>query len=272
MGAGANRVTGGRPRLTDRAERSGRRCKNEEYVIPFLSSDEPFPPVETARRNPNGLLAAGADLSTPRLLDAYARGIFPWFGDGDPVLWWSPDPRMVLRPADLLVSRSLRRTLRAGRLRVTIDRSFPGVIHACAAPRRGAAGTWITEDMFDAYCRLFAEGHAHSVEAWADDRLVGGLYGVAIGRMFFGESMFSREPDASKVALVSLVRQLERWAFPLVDCQTPTTHLASLGACEVPRAAFLRELRPLVRAPGVPSPWRFDSDLLGTMTDSPATT
>lgn len=241
-------------------------------MIPFLEPGDPFPPVEAARRNPNGLLAAGADLSTPRLLDAYARGIFPWFSEGDPVLWWSPDPRMVLRTADLAVSRSLRKTLRSGRLRVTLDRCFSGVIRGCAAARSGQAGTWITAEMIDAYGRLFTEGHAHSVEAWTKDRLVGGLYGVAIGRMFFGESMFSLEADASKVALVSLVRQLERWAFPVVDCQTPTAHLASLGAGEVSRAAFLRELRPLVRVPGVASPWQFDPDLLGTMTSGPAPT
>lgn len=265
MGAGAKRVTGGARSRADSASRSGRRCKNEGYVIPFLHPDDPFPPIASALRNPNGLLAAGADLSTIRLLDAYSRGIFPWFSEGDPLLWWSPDPRMVLRPEEFRLSRSLRRTLRSGRARVTVDTSFARVMQMCAEPRPGQDGTWISPAMTDAYTRLFAEGHAHSVEAWADDRLVGGLYGVAIGRVFFGESMFSHETDASKIALACLVRQLERWAFPLVDCQIPTSHLASLGAREIPRAAFLDELRPLVEAADVPSPWRFEDDLLDTM-------
>jgi len=231
-------------------------------VIPFLDPDDPFPPVECALRDPNGLLAAGADLSPARLLDAYARGIFPWFGDEDPVLWWSPDPRMVLHPDDLHVSRSLRRTIRAGRFRVTMDTCFRRVMEGCAAPRPGQDGTWITDGMRQAYGRLFDDGHAHSVEAWLDDRLVGGLYGVAIGRVFFGESMFSRATDASKVALAQLVRQLGRWSFPLVDCQMATAHLRSLGARDLPRDEFLRRLKGAVRAPGVPAPWRFDPDVL----------
>jgi leucyl/phenylalanyl-tRNA--protein transferase len=230
-------------------------------VIPFLDPDDPFPPVECALRDPNGLLAAGADLSPARLLDAYARGIFPWFGDEDPVLWWSPDPRMVLRPEDLHVSRSLRRALRSGGFRVTMDLCFPRVMAGCAAPRPGQEGTWITDGMRAAYGRLIEAGHAHSVEVWQGEALVGGLYGVAVGRMFFGESMFARVTDASKVALVLLVRQLGRWHFPFVDCQMSTAHLRSLGAREVPRDGFLRGLREAVGAPGVAPPWRFDPDV-----------
>jgi len=229
-------------------------------VIPFLEPDEPFPPVEFALRDPNGLLAAGADLSPERLLDAYARGIFPWFGDDDPLLWWSPDPRMVLACADLRISRSLRRVLRSGRFHVTMDTAFAEVMAGCAEARPEQDGTWITPEMTEAYARLAALGFAHSVEAWTDGRLAGGLYGVAIGRMFFGESMFSRVSDASKVALVHLVRQLERWGLPIIDCQMSTPHLASLGARDVARADFVRDVGRLVRQPAVPAPWRFDAE------------
>jgi len=241
------------------------RTDNQGYVIPFLSPHDPFPPVAHALRDPNGLLAAGADLSPERLLDAYAHGIFPWFGDEDPVLWWSPDPRMVLFPNEVHVSHSLRKTLRSGRLQVTLDNCFEQVMRGCAEPRRGQDGTWITDEMTDAYERLFDIGYAHSVETWSDGRLVGGLYGVSLGRMFFGESMFSRVSDASKVALVALVRQLERWGFTCVDCQMSTVHLSSLGAREIPRATFLRHVRALVQQPPVSSPWRFDADLVGTI-------
>ena len=230
-------------------------------MIPFLEPDEPFPPVEFALRDPNGLLAAGADLSPERLIDAYARGIFPWFGDDDPLLWWSPDPRMVLHVGELRVSRSLRRVIRSGRFIVTLDTAFPAVMAGCAEPRVDQDGTWITAEMTAAYVRLAALGFAHSVEAWVDGALAGGLYGVAVGRMFFGESMFTRVSDASKVAFVHLVRQLERWDMPLVDCQMSTRHLASLGAREIPRAEFVRDVARLVRQPAVPAPWRFDPDL-----------
>jgi leucyl/phenylalanyl-tRNA--protein transferase len=200
-----------------------------------------------------------------RLLDAYSKGLFPWFDEGDPVLWWSPDPRMVLETSSLHVSHSLRKTIRSGRLRVTMDACFAQVVEGCAEPRRGQDGTWITDEMMEAYARLFELGHAHSVETWAGDRLVGGVYGVAIGRMFFGESMFSRATDASKVGLVTLARQLEAWGFPMVDCQMSTRHLASLGAREIPRVEFLRRLAGLVTQRAVPSPWRFDAGLLATM-------
>jgi leucyl/phenylalanyl-tRNA--protein transferase len=238
------------------------------YVIPFLDTDDPFPPPEFALQQPNGLLAAGADLSPTRLLDAYAQGIFPWFGREDPLLWWSPDPRMVLYVREVRISRSLRRTIRARKFRVTTDTAFASVMAGCAEPRPGQDGTWITADMHAAYYRLFEMGYAHSVEAWSGDRLAGGLYGVSLGRMFFGESMFTRESDASKVAFVHMVTQFGRWKMPLIDCQMPTSHLASFGAREIPRNAFLDQVDQLVREQAAPTPWRLDGDLLealGTM-------
>ena len=230
-------------------------------MIPWLEPRDPFPPVEQALEEPNGLLAAGDDLSMPRLLEAYSRGIFPWFNEEDPVLWWSPDPRMVLFTDRLHVSRSLRKTIRSGHLRVTCDGAFAAVMRACAEPRPGQDGTWITRGMIYAYEQLAAHGHAHSVEVWEGDALVGGLYGVSIGSMFFGESMFTRRADASKVALVALARQLGRWGLPLIDCQTSTAHLASLGACELPRADFVGEVARLVRLEVPARPWTFDPDL-----------
>ena len=232
-------------------------------VIPFLGPADPFPPLDSALRDPNGLLAAGADLSAQRLLDAYSRGIFPWFGEEDPLLWWSPDPRMVLYVDELRVSRSLRRVVRAGRFRVTMDTAFRAVMEGCAEPRPDQAGTWITLEMIRAYEQLARLGYAHSIEAWDGDTLAGGLYGVALGRMFFGESMFARRTDASKVAFVALVRQLERWRFELIDCQMATGHLASLGAREVARSGFLADVHRLVQQPPVPSPWRLDPAVLG---------
>lgn len=230
-------------------------------MIPWLSVGDPFPPVASALREPNGLLAAGGDLSTGRLLDAYARGIFPWFGEGDPLLWWSPDPRMVLWLGDVHVSRSLRRIIKSRRYTVTLDTAFRDVMVGCAAPRDRHNGTWITPEMMEAYGRLAAQGHAHSVEVWADGTLAGGLYGVALGRMFYGESMFSRTSNASKIALVFLVRQLQRWQFEMIDCQMSTTHLASLGAREIPRTEFLRHVHRLARQPGVPAPWVLEPDV-----------
>jgi leucyl/phenylalanyl-tRNA--protein transferase len=224
-------------------------------TIPWLAPDEPFPPVAEALRSPNGLLAAGADLSVPRLLAAYRAGIFPWFSEGEPVLWWSPDPRMVLFVDRLHVSRSLARDLRRGAWRVSADEAFDDVVAACADPRDGSSGTWILPEMRDAYGALARHGAAHSVEVWEEETLVGGLYGVAVGRMFFGESMFSRRSNASKVALATLVAQLVRWEFELIDCQMSTSHLASLGAEEISRAAFLAHVGRLVARPEVPGPW-----------------
>lgn len=213
-------------------------------------------------KHPNGLLAAGGDLSVPSLLGAYRSGIFPWFSEGEPILWWSPDPRMVLFPAELKISRSLDKTLRKGRFRFTADSAFVRVIEACSAPRPGQSGTWITREMIDAYRALHEAGFAHSIESWLDDELVGGLYGVAIGRVFFGESMFSRSSDASKVALVALVRQLSRWQFGLIDCQMKTSHLASFGAREIARTDFARRLAELVDYENIPGPWRLDANRL----------
>lgn len=227
-------------------------------MIPWLRTADPFPPVETALREPNGLLAAGADLSPQRLLDAYGRGIFPWFNAGEPILWWSPDPRMVLFPMEFEPSRSLRKRLRRIDCEVKVDTAFREVMLACAGPRSGQRGTWITPQMVDAYVCLHALGHAHSVETWIDGELVGGLYGVAIGRVFFGESMFTRVTDASKIAFAHLVAKLREWGYGLIDCQMSTRHLASLGAREVPRSEFTALLARLTVQPGHPSPWFFE--------------
>ena len=211
--------------------------------------------MSKALKRPNGLLAAGADLSIARLLDAYRQGIFPWFADQDPILWWSPDPRMVLVPDEIKISRSLGKTLRNTRYEVRFDTSFRSVMQACAEPREDRAGTWITAEMIDAYVDLHESGWAHSVETWIDGRLAGGLYGVAIGRMFYGESMFMHKRDASKIALVHLVRRLHRDGYGLVDCQMATDHLASLGAREISRAQFSRRVTELVNF-ATPSSWR----------------
>jgi len=218
-----------------------------------------FPPVEHA--SPEGLLAIGGDLSSRRLLDAYRHGIFPWYSAGQPILWWSPDPRAVLYPDRLRISRSLRKTLKKGLFSVTFDRAFEEVIEACAAPRliegEPSAGTWITSEMKAAYVTLRREGYAHSVETWSDDgRLVGGLYGVALGRGFFGESMFHRATDASKVALAGLVDLLQRWRFDFIDCQLTSDHIMSLGAMEIPRDRFLGELAAALDQEDPPLDWR----------------
>ena len=197
-----------------------------------------FPPLEKALREPNGLLAAGGDLSADRLISAYRHGCFPWFQDGQPILWWSPDPRTVLFPEELHVSRSLGKVLRQSRYRVTFDQDFASVIKACAAPRSYANETWITGSMQAAYVELHRRGHAHSVEVWDQDELVGGLYGLAMGQLFFGESMFSRADNASKVGFATLVEHLTDWGFVLIDCQMPTDHLHSLGARAIPRREF----------------------------------
>ena len=225
-------------------------------MIPWLRPGDAFPPPERALREPDGLLAAGADLSVPRLLEAYRHGIFPWFSDDQPILWWSPDPRMVLLPEALRVTRSLARTLRNRDHALSSDTDFRAVMEACAAPRPGSDGTWITSAMVDAYCALHRAGWAHSVEIRIDGVLAGGLYGVAIGRVFFGESMFSRVPDASKMAFVHLVRTLHGAGFELIDCQMATAHLASLGAINMPRSEFLGRLATLIHSEDRrPGPW-----------------
>ncbi|ACO78996.1 leucyl/phenylalanyl-tRNA--protein transferase [Azotobacter vinelandii CA] len=197
-----------------------------------------FPPLERALHQPNGLLAVGGDLSAERLIQAYRHGCFPWYQAGQPILWWSPDPRTVLFPRELHVSRSLRKVLRQERFQVSFDRDFAAVIQACAGPRDYADGTWITPEMRKAYQELHHRGIAHSVEVWQNGVLVGGLYGLAIGQLFFGESMFSHADNASKVGFATLVERLERWGFVLIDCQMPTQHLQSLGARSIPRTEF----------------------------------
>jgi leucyl/phenylalanyl-tRNA--protein transferase len=218
-------------------------------VIPWLGPDTPFPPLAAALDEPNGLLAASRDLSPRRLLEAYSRGIFPWYSGDQPVLWWSPDPRMVLFLDEFKVARSLRKRLRQGAVEIRADTSFRDVVESCAAVLRpGQTGTWITPGIVDAYTELHERGYAHSVEAWRDGELVGGLYGVGIGRMFFGESMFAIERDASKIALVHLVAILRRLGVPMIDCQQETGHLASFGARPIPREQFARRVAALVNS------------------------
>jgi leucyl/phenylalanyl-tRNA---protein transferase len=215
-------------------------------MIPWLESANAFPPLELALSDPNGLLCAGGDLTPQRLINAYKRGIFPWYGKDEPILWWSPDPRMVLFPSEFKLSRSLQRTLRSGHHEVRLDSDFPSVIHACAkARRKGQTGTWITAEMQAAYVTLHELGYAHSVETWVDNELVGGLYGLAIGKMFYGESMFSQVSDASKIAFAHLACYVDAQGFGLIDCQMSTPHLASLGAREVPRLEFMKYLQKL---------------------------
>lgn len=221
-----------------------------------------FPHVEHALREPDGLLAVGGDLSIERLLAAYRRGIFPWYSEGQPILWWSPDPRALLCAEDLHVSRSLARFIRRTEYTVTLDKQFSAVIMGCAAPRRGEPGTWITPEMKSAFLRLYKLGYAHSVEVWQGEELVGGLYGVCLGRMFYGESMFSRRVNASKVALVHLVRQLARWDFGPLDCQVQSAHLLSLGARGVPRREFGSVLDHYCAQRSHPVPWEFEPELL----------
>jgi leucyl/phenylalanyl-tRNA--protein transferase len=224
-------------------------------MIPWLEKEAPFPPVQHALKEPNGLLAAGGDLSPKRLLEGYRRGIFPWFSEGDPILWWSPDPRMVLFPAELKISRSLGKTLRNRSYEVRFDSAFSEVIASCAAPRKGAPGTWISDTMIQAYLELHRLGHAHSAETWIAGELAGGLYGVAVGGVFFGESMYSRERDASKIALAGLVARVKAEGFGLIDCQMHTRHLETLGAREIPRARFSRLLEELIHYPRSPGTW-----------------
>jgi len=198
-----------------------------------------FPPVSMALRDPEGLLAAGGDLTPARIISAYKRGIFPWYNPGEPILWWSPDPRCVIYPNQVHISKSLKKTLRKNDFRVTFDLNFDEVIRSCSGPRQKANGTWISEEIIDAYTRLHRMGIAHSVEVWRDKQLIGGLYGMALGRIFFGESMFSKETDASKIAFSFLCHQLNKWGFALIDCQVHNPHLESMGAIEIPRDTFI---------------------------------
>ncbi len=224
--------------------------------LSWLRPDDPpdaFPPAEYAALEPNGLLAVGGDLSTERLLAAYRAGIFPWYDSKQPILWWSPDPRAVLLPGDLHISRSLRRCLRRNRYSFSTDQAFAAVISECAE-RRAATGTWITPELRAAFLALHELGHAHSVETWEGDRLVGGIYGLNIGRVFFGESMFSAARDASKVALAGLSLRCRELGVSLLDCQVPSPHLRSLGVRDMPRKRFLALLRDLAGPPDA-GPW-----------------
>lgn len=225
-------------------------------MLAWLEGSDPFPPVERALKDPNGLLAAGGELTVPRLLDAYRHGVFPWYSNAEPVLWWSPDPRMVLFCGELKVSRSLAKSARNKGFEVRADTAFEAVLAGCADRPQG---TWLGRPMRAAYVRLHRAGYAHSFETWRGNDLVGGLYGVALGRMFYGESMFSRASDASKVALVKLAETLQARGFPMIDCQMRTDLLASLGAREIPRRTFLHELDRLVNYPEHPGTWNVET-------------
>jgi leucyl/phenylalanyl-tRNA--protein transferase len=225
------------------------------YLLPPNDPSGSFPDPAEAMRDPDGLLAVGGDLSSGRLINAYREGIFPWYNEGDPILWWSPDPRTVLRPRQLHCSRSLRKLLRQRAFAVTMDRDFPAVIRACAEPRAEQQGTWLLPEMIQAYCALHLRGIAHSIEVWQGGQLVGGLYGVVIGGAFFGESMFSRVANASKVALVQLCEHLLERGVELIDCQVLTGHLRRMGAELIPRAQFLTQLRALRDAPLTMGSW-----------------
>jgi leucyl/phenylalanyl-tRNA--protein transferase len=225
--------------------------------LPLLDPEawDRFPDPRHALAEPNGLLAFGGDLSPQRLLAAYSHGIFPWFGEGEPILWWSPDPRCVFRTETARINRSLRRQLSGQHWRLTVDHAFDQVIRACAAPRTNASGTWLVPAMIDAYVALHRLGHAHSVEVWDGERLVGGIYGVAVGRLFCGESMFSAESGGSKIALIALARLLHDMDFPLIDTQVSNAHTLSLGAIEIPRVEFLQQVVQLGQRSGLVGSW-----------------
>ncbi len=232
--------------------------------IPWLDPHDRtlFPSVDTALRDPDGLLAVGGDLSPERLLSAYRHGIFPWYSDGQPILWWSPDPRLVLYPDKLHVSRSLQKTIRKARFQITLDTRFTGVVRSCAMRRNTDEGTWITEEMMYAYERLHDQGWVHSTEVWENSRLVGGIYGVAVGQVFFGESMFTEVNDASKVGFVHLVHQLRHRGCRLIDCQVQTEHLSRFGAELIPRSRFVQHLNDWVRDGYADGNWKINADVV----------
>jgi leucyl/phenylalanyl-tRNA--protein transferase len=226
--------------------------------LPRLDDDSgtPFPPVSEALDSPNGLLAWGGDLQPQRLLNAYRSGIFPWYCEGQPILWWSPAPRCVIFPEKVHLSRRTRRRYNCSAYQITADSAFTEVVRACAEPRAYDASTWISGDMLDAYGRLHQLGHAHSLEVWEDEILVGGIYGLALGSVFFGESMFSRRTDASKIALVALCRQMQRQGYALLDCQVGNPHLFSMGAEEISRTAFEALLKKLTKDSRTAGSWK----------------
>ena len=225
-------------------------------VLDPLNSGQDFPSVDRALSTPNGLLAVGGCLSVKRLLKAYRHGIFPWYNPDEPILWWSPDPRLVLFPDKLTISHSLLKTIRKKKFTVTYDEAFAEVIAACAEARQDSTGTWITDEINSAYNELHRIGIAHSAEAWLNGKLVGGLYGLAIGQVFFGESMFHRETNASKVAFVTLVEQLTGWNYQLIDCQVHTSHLVNFGAEDIGRAEFVRLLEQFCNTPSAATAWQ----------------
>lgn len=236
-------------------------------MIPWLDPfTYDFPPIGSALKDPNGLLAAGGDLSAARLVSAYKHGIFPWFNPGEPILWWSPDPRCCLKPENIHISRSLKKRIRRTEFTITFDRCFETVIAACAAPRQYSEDSWISSEMQQAYLSLHQQGVAHSVELWRDNELAGGLYGIAMGKLFFGESMFSRSTDSSKIAFAFFARQLQKWGYALIDCQIENDHLTSMGAVSIPRIDFQRYLDDFLDE--VPEhEWVFDidkNDVIGT--------
>ncbi len=233
------------------------------------STNSSFPDIDLALSDPNGLLAAGGDLSPERLIQAYTRGIFPWYEEGQPILWWSPDPRMVLAPNHLRISKSLQKTLKKSSYQISMDKAFAQVIQDCAEPRGESVGTWITEEMRSAYTQLHEAGFAHSVEVWNGQELVGGLYGVALGQLFFGESMFSLESNVSKIALVYLVKQLQQWNYKLIDCQVSSEHLESLGATEISRKEFKQKLSELLPKPGKLGAWEIELPFIPSRGPSP---
>lgn len=230
------------------------------FLLNSNTGDIRFPPVDLA--SPEGLLAVGGDLRCERLLEAYRHGIFPWYSEGQPILWWSPDPRATLFPDQLKVSRSLAKAIRKHLFTVTFDTCFRDVLTACAEPRELQAdkGTWITPEMIDAYCQLHEAGYAHSTEVWLDNELVGGLYGVALGRAYFGESMFNTVSDASKTGFVFTVRQLQKWEFELIDCQISSSHLSRFGAIDIRRQDFMTALEKALHYPDRKGPWQSDID------------
>ncbi|WP_353220954.1 leucyl/phenylalanyl-tRNA--protein transferase [Salinisphaera sp. S4-8] len=231
------------------------------YWLDPNTPDGAFPDPELALDEPNGLLAMGGDLSPQRLRRAYAQGIFPWYNPDESILWWCPNPRTVFETDAIHISRRLKRTLAKADYAVTLDEDFNSVISSCAGLRAGNPGTWLGPEMRAAYAKLHALGNAHSIEVWREGALIGGLYGVALGRMFFGESMFSRESDASKIALVWLARQLHAWGFPLLDGQVGSEHLYRMGAIDLPRSKFLKRVRHAIEKPGPRGPWQFDIEV-----------
>lgn len=231
-------------------------------MLPWLNTVQDLPPVTQALSEPPGLLAVGGSLSAEWLIAAYSKGVFPWFNSDQPILWWSPDPRMVLFPDELRISHSLKQVLRKRQYEIRFDTAFEQVMEGCSQPRAGQAGTWISPQMISAYTELHRIGVAHSVETWINGELAGGLYGVALGRVFYGESMFTRVSDASKIAFVHLVRQLQRWQFRVIDCQMNTAHLARFGAKEIARDDFIQLLAEGVPMPAVALPWQLEDDLV----------